>query len=55
VELSLRTKCRIDGLQQSRVAEWLEQALYPTLFEYLRVNRLFSLSGYEDNRKLSPE
>jgi hypothetical protein len=32
-ELSLRVKCRIDGLKQGRVAEWLEQALDRTLFE----------------------
>jgi hypothetical protein len=30
-ELSLRLKCRINGLEQSRVAEWLEQALHGTL------------------------
>src|SRR5579864_9432871 len=52
-ELSLRVKCRINGLKQSRVAEWLEQALYCTLFEYLRANSLFSSTGYEDNRNLS--
>ena len=32
-ELSLRVKCRINRLEQSRVAEWLEQALDRTLFE----------------------
>jgi hypothetical protein len=53
-ELLLQVKCRIDGRKQSRVAEGLEQALYCTLFEYLRANSFFSLSGYEDNRNLSP-
>jgi hypothetical protein len=32
-KLSLRVKRRIDGLKQSRVAEWLEQALDRALFE----------------------
>src|SRR5208283_1274565 len=33
VELSLRAKCRINRVKQSRVAERLEQALHRTLFE----------------------
>ena len=33
VERSLLVKCRINRLEQSRVAEWLEQALDRTLFE----------------------
>jgi hypothetical protein len=32
-ELSLRVKCRINGIKQSRVAEWLEQTLHRTQFE----------------------
>jgi ABC-type uncharacterized transport system auxiliary subunit len=32
-ERSLRVKRRIDGLKQSCVAEWFEQALDRTLFE----------------------
>jgi len=32
-EPSLRVKRRIDGLKQSRVSEWLEQALDRALFE----------------------
>src|SRR5579872_3187509 len=52
--LSLRAKCQINGLKQSRVAEGLQQALYCTLFDYLRANSVFSLSGYEDNRNLWP-
>jgi hypothetical protein len=31
-ELSLGVKCGINGLKQSRVAEWLDQALDRTLF-----------------------
>jgi len=32
-QVSLRAKRRIDGLKQSRVAEWFEQALDRTLLE----------------------
>ena len=32
-ETLLRVKCRINRIEQSRVAEWLEQALDRTLFE----------------------
>jgi hypothetical protein len=34
------TKCCVDGIKQSRVAEWLEQALHCTLFEHLRTHSL---------------
>lgn len=52
-ELSLRVKRQINGVEQSRVAEWFEQTLYCTLCEHLGPNSLFSLSGDEDNRNLS--
>jgi len=39
---------------QSRVAEWLEQALHRTLFEHSRADSLVSLSGDEDDRNLLP-
>ena len=32
-EISLRVQCRINRIEQSCVAEWLEQALDRTLFE----------------------
>jgi len=50
---SFRVKCRVNGFEQSRVAEWFEQTLYCTLCEHLGPNSLFSLSGDEDNRNLS--
>jgi hypothetical protein len=49
----LEMKCRIDGVKQSRVAEWLEKTLCCTLSEYLCANTLFSLSSYEYNRNFS--
>ena len=33
VPISLRVKCRMNGIKQSRVAEWLEQTLHRTQFE----------------------
>jgi hypothetical protein len=41
-------------LKQSRVAEWLEQALHGTLFEHSRAHSLISLSGDEDDWNLFP-
>jgi hypothetical protein len=31
---SVHSKCGIEGLEEGRVAEWLEQALYGTQFEH---------------------
>src|SRR5712671_4401116 len=46
------SKCDIERLKQSRVAEWLEQALHRTLFEHSRAHSLVSLSGDEDDWNL---
>src|SRR6202795_1633023 len=48
------SKCDIERLKQSRVAEWLEQALHRTLFEQSRAHSLISLSGDEDDWNLLP-
>src|SRR6266478_5958800 len=48
------SKCDIERLKQSRVAEWLEQALHRTLFEHSRAHSLVSLSGDEDDWNLLP-
>src|SRR5438105_701903 len=48
------SKCDIERLQQSRVTEWLEQALHRTLFEHSRAHNLISLSGDEDDWNLLP-
>ncbi len=48
------SKRDIERLQQSRVAEWLEQALHRTLFEHSRAYSLISLSGDEDDWNLLP-
>jgi len=47
-------KCRIDGLKQSRVAEWFEQALHGAMFEEPRANTLIRASGDEDDWNLPP-
>jgi hypothetical protein len=55
LELSLRVKCRINRLEQSRVAEWLEQAFHGTLFDQPPANDHISISRNEDDRnRLSP-
>lgn len=47
-------QCRINGLKQSGIAEWLEQAFDGTLFEQAWTDSFISLSGDEDDRNLSP-
>src|SRR5712671_4369192 len=49
-----RSKCDIERLKQSRVAEWLEQALHRTLFEHSRAHSFISMSGDEDDWNLLP-
>ena len=44
----------MERLEQSRVAEWLEQALHRTLCEQLLANRLICAGGDEDDRNLLP-
>src|SRR6266851_1665756 len=44
----------IERIKQSRVAEWLEQALHGTLFEHLWADGRISVSGDEDDRNLFP-
>src|SRR5437660_12506681 len=44
----------MERLKQSRVTEWLEQALHRTLFEQSRARSLISLSGDEDDWNLLP-
>src|SRR6202171_1678414 len=51
---SAHSKSGIERLTQSRVAEWLEQALHGTLFEQAWTDGLISVSGDEDNRNLFP-
>jgi hypothetical protein len=48
-------KCRIDRIEQSRVAEWLEQAFPRSLFDQPLANRHISISRNEDDwNRLSP-
>lgn len=48
-------KCRINSLEQIRVAEWLEQAFHRTLFDQPLANDHISISRNEDDRDhLSP-
>src|SRR6185369_5041352 len=44
---SFHVKCRIDGIKQSGVAEWLEQTLHRTLFEHLWADGFIFLAGHE--------
>jgi len=44
----------MERIKQSRVAEWLEQALHRTLFEQLLANRFICAGGDEDDRNLLP-
>ena len=48
------SKRRIQCSKQSRVAEWLEQALYRSLCEQAWANRLVLVSGDEDDRNILP-
>src|ERR1035437_10022680 len=49
---SVHSKCRIQRLKQSHIAERLVQACHGTLFEQARTDRLISMSGDEDNGNL---
>jgi hypothetical protein len=49
---SARSKCGIERLTQSRIAEWLEQALHGALFEQAGTDSLISVSGDVDDRNL---
>ncbi len=52
-EISLRVKCQINRLEQSRIAEWLEQAFHGTLFDQQPANNHISISRNEDDRNRS--
>jgi len=53
--ISLSVKCRINRIEQSRVAEWLEQAFGRTLFDQPLANENICISRNEDDRnRLSP-
>src|ERR1700720_3323413 len=54
LDRSADSKCGIECLKQSRVAERLEQALHGTLFERAWTDGLICLSGDEDDRNLLP-
>ncbi len=48
-------KCRINRIEQRRVAEWLEQAFARTLFDQPLPNQNICISRNEDDRnRLSP-
>src|SRR6266446_4830560 len=49
---SAQSKCGIERLKQSRLAEWLEQAFHGTLCEHAWTDGLISVSGDEDDRNL---
>ena len=46
-------KSNIEGLQQSRIAEWLGQALHGALFEKPRTDALISVSRNKYDRDLA--
>jgi hypothetical protein len=49
-ENSLPVKCRINCVEQSRVAEWLEQAFARTLLDQSLANQNICISRNEDDR-----
>src|SRR6202047_2850770 len=51
---SAHSKSGIERLTQSRVAEWLEQALHGTLFEQARTDCFISVSSDENDRYRFP-
>src|SRR5512145_2443845 len=51
---SARSKCRINRLEQGRVAKWLEQAVHGTLLEHPWTHALVSLRGDEDDGNVLP-
>lgn len=53
-EISVPAKRPIHRIEQSGVAERLEQALDRTLFDELLANRLVGAGGNGDNRNLAP-
>src|SRR5271163_2856358 len=51
---SVHRKSGIERLPQSRIAEWLEQALHGTLFKQVWTEGLISVSCDEDDRNIQP-
>src|SRR5882724_2442326 len=51
---SAHSKSGIERPKQSRVAEWLEEALHGTPLEHAWTDGLISVSGDEDDRNLLP-
>src|SRR6185436_4905349 len=47
-------ECGIERLKQSRLAEWLEEALHGPQFEHPWTNTFISASGDEHDRNLLP-
>jgi len=50
---SVHSHCGIKCLEQSGIAEWLEQALYRTLFDESRTNTLISAGSNKNNRNVA--
>jgi hypothetical protein len=50
----VHSKCRVEGIKQSCVTEWLEQALYRTLFKQSWADVFASVSGDENGWDLLP-
>src|SRR5580700_5250894 len=48
------SKSGIQGVEQSRVTEWLEQTVHRTIFDHSRANVFVFLSGDEYDRNLVP-
>src|ERR1700675_160428 len=51
---SVQSKCGVERLTQSRVAEWLEQAIYSALVQQAGSDSFIRLSGDENDRNLLP-
>src|SRR5258706_4269455 len=51
---SVHSKSSINGIHQSRLAEWFEQARHGTLLEQARTDRLVSEGCDKHNRNLLP-
>jgi hypothetical protein len=51
---SANSKCGIERLTQSSVAEWLEQAIHGALFSQACTDSLITLGGDKDDRDCLP-
>jgi hypothetical protein len=53
-DLSIHSKCAVDGLKQRRVAERLEEALHGALFEQVLTDAPIFIGRNENDRNFEP-